>query len=516
MAKHRLKTRPGRVVGSWIFLGIAIAVLPTIASAQAPPTRNNFITPRKFDERSSAPRAHQSPAATANVRIATGSILDTSYDAVENNVAADNNVEYEQNSSNSGYHDAIGSDGNYLDSCECGNEGCDTGCCDDYCCEDFSDCNVCCSQPCGPGRGFWVGGEYLLWRLDGTALPPLVTESPSSTPPNEAGRLDEPTTTIIGGNNVVGGDWRSGYRLFAGVYLDPCRKWALSGDYFNAGSDDYDFISTPSDDTIVTRPYFNSQTGAQDVEFVSVPDELDGTARVNAGDEFQGAGLTLQRCVYSCCDPCGCGPSTQVALLGGYRYYEYDSQLGVTENLIVLDGTTQPLIPGTTFLVQDSFNAQNQFHGGELGLQARRIHGNFWWDGAAKLAIGTNRRIVTVSGQTVTTVPGSGTDVAAGGLLTSEVTNIGQYTDSTTVVIPDFRLGVGAMLTNHLSVRAGYRVIIWADVARAADHLPPGLAVDPRNIPPVQPGGGPDPIFPGIQGTQLVAHGFDFGVEFTY
>jgi hypothetical protein len=202
--------------------------------------------------------------------------------------------------------------------------------------------------------------------------------------------------------------------------------------------------------------------------------------------------------------------------LGGYRYYEYDSNLTVTENLLVLPGTTQPFVPGTTFLVQDSFTARNQFHGGEVGLQARRIYGNFWWDGTAKIAIGTNRRTVRVNGQTVTTVPNGGTDVAAGGLLTSEFTNIGQYTDSSTVVIPDFRLGVGAMLTNHWSVRAGYRVIIWADVARAADHLPPGLAVDPRNIPPVQSGGGPEPIFPGIQGTQLVAHGFDLGVQFTY
>ena len=59
-------------------------------------------------------------------------------------------------------------------------------------------------------------------------------------------------------------------------------------------------------------------------------------------------------------------------------------------------------------------------------------------------------------------------------------------------------------------------MILWGDVARAASHLPPGLAVDPRNLPPVQGGGGPDPAFPGITGSDLVAHGFDFGVDFTY
>jgi hypothetical protein len=468
-----------------LFGGLAVAAAPMSTQAKGPAEADEFVMSGGFDEDASvyaAHAVHDAPPAG----VGSGSIL---------------GVDYEESYS-----------GNWDESYNAG--CCDSGCCDSGCCDDVG-----CASCAGGGRkcpGFWVGGEYLLWRLSGTALPPLVTQSPATTPLNEAGRLNDPNTTIIGGNNVVGGDWRSGYRLFAGVWLDPCQKWALSGDYFSAGSDDYDFTSTPSASTIVTRPYFNSQTGEDDVQFVSIPNQLDGTAQVSAGDSFQGAGLTLQHCYYSCCDPCGCGPSTSVGLLGGYRYYEYDSNLTVTENLLVLPGTTQPFVPGTTFLVQDSFTARNQFHGGEVGLQARRIYGNFWWDGTAKIAIGTNRRTVRVNGQTVTTVPNGGTDVAAGGLLTSEFTNIGQYTDSSTVVIPDFRLGVGAMLTNHWSVRAGYRVIIWADVARAADHLPPGLAVDPRNIPPVQSGGGPEPIFPGIQGTQLVAHGFDLGVQFTY
>jgi hypothetical protein len=62
----------------------------------------------------------------------------------------------------------------------------------------------------------------------------------------------------------------------------------------------------------------------------------------------------------------------------------------------------------------------------------------------------------------------------------------------------------------------GYNVIIWNDVARAASHLPPGLQVDPRNLPPVQAGGGSEPEFPGIKGSQLLAHGLDLGVMFAF
>ena len=85
--------------------------------------------------------------------------------------------------------------------------------------------------------------------------------------------------------------------------------------------------------------------------------------------------------------------------------------------------------------------------------------------------------------------------------MTSEITNIGRYDDSDFVVIPEFRLGIGACITKWMSVRAGYNCILWSDVARAASHLPPGLEVDPRNLPPIQPGGGPEPEFPGIRGS---------------
>jgi hypothetical protein len=46
--------------------------------------------------------------------------------------------------------------------------------------------------------------------------------------------------------------------------------------------------------------------------------------------------------------------------------------------------------------------------------------------------------------------------------------------------------------------------------------LPPNLAVDPRNIPPVAAGGGASPLFPGLGGSELVAHGLDLGVEYAY
>jgi hypothetical protein len=189
-----------------LFGGLAVAAAPMSGLAEGPAEADEFVMSGGFDEDASAYAAHAVHDAPP-AGVGSGSIL---------------GVDYEESYSGNW-------DEGYNSGC------CDSGCCDSGCCDDVG-----CASCVGSGRkcpGFWVGGEYLLWRLSGTALPPLVTQSPATTPLNEAGRLNDPNTTIIGGNNVVGGDWRSGYRLFAGVWLDPCQKWALSGDYFSAGSE---------------------------------------------------------------------------------------------------------------------------------------------------------------------------------------------------------------------------------------------------------------------------------------
>ena len=129
------------------------------------------------------------------------------------------------------------------------------------------------------------------------------------------------------------------------------------------------FISGSDPTRIVTRPFFNTETGLPDTQLVNVPGELQGTVEVNASDDFSGGGIGLQHCLWKCCDPCGCGPSSRGYLLGGYRHYKYDSDLVITENLTVLPGTTTPLVPGTTIFLQDAFRTENEFHGGELGFQ---------------------------------------------------------------------------------------------------------------------------------------------------
>jgi hypothetical protein len=356
---------------------------------------------------------------------------------------------------------------------------------------------------------WWFGADYLVWRFNGTDLPPLVVDSPLGAEPV----LGLATTRELAGGDA-GNDFRSGYRLRAGAWLDACHTIAVAGDFFELGEDDDgDFFYAGNSGRNTARPFFDAQTGLPNRRLISGPNTIvDGTAAVSVDDDFEGAGVWLEQSIYAVGDVSGNGPGTEVRLISGYRYFGLDSRLSISDEVTVQSGANA----GDQNMRRDDFFADNEFHGGEIGLCIRFTQRNFWFDGTAMLAIGGNRRSVTIDGQTTTIPVGMVAQTDAGGLLTSSETNIGRYDDSEAQVIPEFRVGFSLCLTPNWIARLGYDVIVWSDVARAASQLPPNLAVDQRHIPPVAAGGGASPLFPGIGGSEFVVHGLDLGLECTY
>ncbi|MGD9633032.1 MAG: BBP7 family outer membrane beta-barrel protein [Pirellulales bacterium] len=400
----------------------------------------------------------------------------------------------------------------------------DGGACGDKGRENCKCCDVCCDgsfqQDCGDCISregcWWFHGDLLLLQFDGSHLPPLVTDSPTGISPT----LNLPTTKVLAGDQVVGDSWRAGYRLEFGAWLDDCHEFGLLGDYWNAGRDDYDYFFPGDSGRNTGRPFFNAQDGAADVWPISGPDfpiaapnSFQGTIAITADDELQSAGLTLQRRVYLVGDRFGRGPSTQVLVLGGYRYYSYDSQLDIHDSRTSLDA------PRDQVFRHDLFDTDSKFHGGEIGFIARFTQSGCWFDGMAKLAIGGQQNRARINGSTVFVPQGGVATVEEGGLLTSPATNIGTFEDSRARFIPTFRLGAGVNLTPNWTVTVGYNLIVWDGVVRAGSVTPPNLAVDPRNIPYSPPdilSGGASPYFPGLGGSELVAHGLDLGFEYHY
>ncbi len=360
----------------------------------------------------------------------------------------------------------------------------------------------------------WFHAAYTVTQRNGFDLPPLVTTNPAGTPLDQAGRLDTPSTTILAGNLTAGDDWRSGYELDAGLWLNPCAGTALIADYFNGGRDTYGFRGGRSEQ-ILAQPFFNAPIQDDDAFLANFPTDRLGFIGVLAFEDFHSAGAVLQTCLWSSDEPWSHCDGARVSLFGGYRFYHDDSAILTDFDTTFVAGNGQNAAAGTEIFVNNKFAAENEFHGFEIGLNGRMQNDIWWVDGLIGLALGGNQQTAFVEGVTINVSPLTPDDpfIADGGGLVSRITNYGRYDHTDTELIPRFRLGAGVQLTERISARLGYNLIVWNGVVQAADTLPEGLRVDPNNLPEIQPGGGPDPLAPRLHGTTMVSHGLDLGLE---
>jgi hypothetical protein len=360
-----------------------------------------------------------------------------------------------------------------------------------------------CDCLCGPPGKFWVSGEWLYWRTSGNHVPALVTAAPPGTARDAAGVLGAPGTSVLIGNQSLNNDYRSGFRLYAGMWLDPCQLCGVEGMFHFLGQS-RNTQTVGSDGTrIVTRPFFNVLEGRQDTQLVSFPGVLRGTTTVDSTNDVIGGGLNMVKNI--CCQPC-----SRLDLLLGYRYLNIRDDLVIRENLVGLPGSNAP---GTQFQILDRFQTNTSFHGPSVGLRWEKRF-NYWYVAArGSLAMGVSHQEVTISGATVITNPTGASQTFPGGLLT-QTSNIGKYENNRFAVMPEVGVRVGLQVTDRMRVFAGYDFLYLSSVARAGDQI--DLRVNPNQIAPPQPLNGPAlPAFT-PRSNDFWAHGVSAGVEFRF
>ena len=233
-------------------------------------------------------------------------------------------------------------------------------------------CEVTCGD-CTEVPAFWASVEYLHWWTDGMYLPPLVTTSPATDPPETAGALNNPNTQILYGNDSILTGSRNGGRLVGGFRVAP--RLGLQVDYFGLEVVNESYSATgPDDYAVVSRPLFlfdlvDNADGINvgpGIEQVAYPGVLSGTVFVNTRSDLESAGASFRYglcCERIDCGDCQPGGTSSIDIIGGYRYMQLDEGLLVGENLVVeSEGAA-----GQTFVIRDSFTTHNDFHGGELG-----------------------------------------------------------------------------------------------------------------------------------------------------
>src|SRR5262249_35160460 len=128
------------------------------------------------------------------------------------------------------------------------------GCCD--CCMQNDWCG---REPCGPPGRVWIGAEYLLWWARGAHIPALVTTTDSF---GGFGRLGDPSTRVLFGDQTIDRGARSGFRLTGGFWIDDCQLWGIQSRYFNFAVRHTEFSAGPENQFLYI-PYTDSETGQQ-------------------------------------------------------------------------------------------------------------------------------------------------------------------------------------------------------------------------------------------------------------
>ena len=391
--------------------------------------------------------------------------------------------------------------------------GCQASCCEDCDCD---------GEGCGPcdhlGRPIfgqwlppcedrlWVSGEYLLWWTQGSNLPPLVTTSPSGTPQNIAGRLDQSTTTILLSGNTLNSDVRSGGRVDLGYWLVPCEGLGIEGSYLALGSTTNQFQADSSNFPILARPFYNLQSGSQgqDAALVAFPGVAQGSIAVSAGNQFQVAEALVRR---NLLEQCG----RSIDFVAGYRYGNLSDSLAINESMTALD--QQGTVPvGTKFQILDQFDTVNEFNGGELGIVFQQHCCRWSADLSMKIALGDTCSRVAINGSTTTTLPGGQPVTSAGGILALP-TNIGNYTQHSLSVMPEFGVTLGYDLTCRLRATFGYTFLYWSKVVRPGDQI--DTEINASQFPPGTLAGAPHPAF-AFQPTDFWAQGLNFGLNYQF
>lgn len=357
------------------------------------------------------------------------------------------------------------------------------------------------SAMCGPSASTWIRADALLWWTNGADSPPLLA----------TGILNDPTTTVLFGDDPLNAGMRPGIRLRAGMWSDCEQSCGWEGSVFWLGSDGDDFTASSPDGSNLFRPLIDADTGTP------LGQPVPGTTTISTGSNMVGVDL-LRRCNWccececDCCDACVCDRTcVRRDFLIGFRYLHFSDRLAISE---ALSPSGPFIVPGTTIDLDDEFRSYNNFYGLKLGLALERDGGPWSFEARPMLSLGMLHRQTKIRGQTNVAVPTLPVQQSMGGLYALS-SNIGDYSSQQFAVVPELELNVGYQIRPNLKLLVGYSLIFIPDVQRAAEQIDStiNLALVPPVVPPVT---GPDrPSFLN-QGSDLWVQGLNLGLEWRF
>ncbi len=356
-------------------------------------------------------------------------------------------------------------------------------------------------EPCRPI--LWVDASYLIWWVEGTRAPALVTSGTGAS----TGILGQAGTEVLYPTSLLNSDMRHGIRGNAGFWFDDAGEIGIEADYLFLFKETEQFSASSDGTPVLARPFFNIQTGAEDSQVFAFPNAATGSIDITADSRLQGGGLWLRKALVATNDNRVGGydyAGTRVDFLVGYRFMQLDESLLINEAY----QTAGP----TQISLYDSFSAENTFHGVNLGLAAEVRRWAFSLELLMQVALGHSSADVAIDGATTTTAGGA-TVVSDGGLL-ALTTNSGTYSQKELAAVPELGITVGCNITERLRATAGYSFIYWSRVARPSDQIDRNL--NPTYFPNNGPiAGAPQPQFDFVT-SDIWIQGVNFGLDYRF
>lgn len=362
----------------------------------------------------------------------------------------------------------------------------------------------------------WISADYLLWATSSQSLPPLVTSSPTGTPPADIGVIGRPGVQILFGNESADGPMRSGGRIAMGYWWDPRQLGGVRAEYFGlTNASERGHFDAAAGSPWLARPYVDATTGLPAAVVVPSPAAIPGDVSLLAQEisavqvaRFSGFDLLLMHAL-------ACEKFHRRYLVGGYRYLLLADSLTIRDAASISTGTPGGL-PLQTVVASDSFQSISQFNGGEIGIMER------WWRQrlslavTGKVALGASGVDTTINGRTQTSqTSAAGTSLVSdtpGGLL-AQPSNIGGHGSTLFAAVGEAGVSADYALWSQCRLSLGFTFLYWTTVGRAADQV--DEAVNPTQL-----GGGPvvGPVAPAftLRTGDFWATGVNIGLEYQF
>ncbi len=358
---------------------------------------------------------------------------------------------------------------------------------------------------------WWVNSEYMMLWTRSIQLPTLLT---TSSPQYNGIPGQGDTRSVLSGD--FGRTFHNGARLTFGRWFGDDQIRGAEARFLFVQKAESQFTTTSTDNPVLARPFFNvNQPYGPYSQLIASPGLSVGGAVVNLENELWGAEANYRRFLFG-------NACSRVDAIVGFRYLGIKEQLTISEGFI-RTGTApsgsvgSPAVYGT---VTDSFRTENQFYGGQIGLNWEFKRGRWSVDSRATVAFGNLHQTSEISGGQNLLYANGTTANFAGGLLAVPGANIGTFTQSKFAVLPEVGVNVGYQLTSHLRMFVGYNFLYLGNTLRPNGTINP--YIDAARIPnfplPGNPGvlpGTPQPT-PQFRLNDFFVQGITFGLQFSW